>query len=117
MRDWAALKARYLGDQVPVRLGGAAANLARIYSFSMHQNQDEFVKMMIQETKYFIEWTLLDTPADAQAELVELQIQLSVWQRNWSLIWQEPNRRAAVADLARKWSDRLLELSGLLQQA
>lgn len=117
MRDWQKLRARYLRDQVPVRLGGVAANLARINSFSSHQDQAGFVELMIDESKHFIEWTTLDAKPEIQSELVELQIQLAVWQRNWSLLWADPDRRYAVARLAAKWSDRVLEMSGLLNES
>ncbi len=113
MRDWEKLKTRYLRDAVPVRLGGVAANLARIKSFSVNQNQESFVEMMIDESKRFLEWTILDIVQENQSELVDLQIQLAVWQRNWPLLWSDMERRMAVANMAEKWSERLLELSGL----
>lgn len=116
MRDWEKLRVRFLRDQVPTRLGGVAANLARVSSFALHQEQNEFVQMMIDETKHFIEWTTLDAHPDIQSVLVELQIQLAVWQRNWTLIWSDPNGRVAIAGLAQKWSDRILSLSGLLYE-
>ena len=34
MKDQAKIRARYLRDALPVRLGGIAANLARMKSFS-----------------------------------------------------------------------------------
>lgn len=116
MRDWENLRARYLRDQVPVRLGGVAANLARVHSFSVNQDQNQFVEMMMDESKHFIEWTAPDVEPELQAELVELQIELAVWQRNWSLISADPNRRLAVAELANRWSHRILDLSGLLME-
>lgn len=116
MRDWEKLKLRYLRDDVPVRLGGIAANLARVRSFSTNQGQDQFVEMMIDESKHFIEWTTLDAESEIQSELVDLQIQLAVWKQNWTLIWNDLGQRSAVAGLAGKWSDRILDLSGLLNE-
>jgi hypothetical protein len=116
MRDWDKLKTRYLRDNVPVRLGGIAANLARVRSFSTNQEQDKFVEMMIDESKHFIEWTTLDADPEIQSDLVDLQIQLAIWKQNWSLIWSDLGRRAAVADIAGKWSDRVLDWSGLLNE-
>jgi len=114
VRDWENLRARYLRDHVPIRLGGVSANLARVRSYSLNQDQDKFVEMMIDESKHFIEWTVLDAAPEIQSELVDLQIQLAVWQRNWLLIRDDPSRRFAVAMLAAKWSERILDLSGLL---
>lgn len=116
MRDWEKLKTRYMRDAVPVRLGGIAANLARVQSFSENQNQNEFVETMIDESKHFIEWTTLDADPEIQSELVELQVQLAIWKQNWSLLWNDLGRRSAVAGLAGKWSDRILDLSGLLNE-
>lgn len=117
MRDWDRLRERYMRDMVPVRLGGVAANLARIHSFSLDQNQGQFVEMMIDESKYFLEWTVIDAKPEIQSDLVDLQIQLAVWQRNWQMIWPDPGNRSAVAELAARWSNRLLEWSGLLDSS
>lgn len=114
MRDWTAIRERYLRDELPVRLGGLAANLARIQSFSDHPDHCEAVASLLEESKFFIEWTVLDAGLDLQAELVELQIQLARWQHAWASIWTHPERRAAVAEIAGVWSGRLLEKSGLL---
>ena len=116
MRDWTALKERYLRDPLPVRLGGLAANLARVRSFSDHPDHCDVVEGLLEESKFFIEWTTRDAALDLQAELVQLQVQLSRWQRAWPAIWAEPARRQAVAEQAQQWSERVLHLSGLLRQ-
>ena len=90
--------------------------LPRINSFSNHQNQDKFVEMMIDESKHFIEWTTLEAQPEIQSESVDLQIQQALWQRNWSLIWMNAGQRAVVAELASRWSDRVLNFSGLLNK-
>ena len=110
-----AARERYLRDPLPVRLGGLAANLARVKSFSAHADHREAVASLLNETKFFIEWTAPDATLDIQAELVELQIQLACWQRAWNAIWDNPARRLAVADQAHTWSRRVLQMSGLLK--
>lgn len=115
MRDRAAIKERYLRDALPVRLGGLAANLARIKSFSDHPDHRDVVESLLEESKFFIEWTAPDAGLDLQAELVELQRQLARWQHAWATVWADPVRRAAVAEQAGAWSERLLALSGLLR--
>ncbi len=115
MRDWEALRERYLRDELPVRLGGLAANLARVKSFSDHPDRGDVVKSLLEESKFLIEWTVADAGADAQAELVDLQVQLARWQHAWAKIWADPARRAAVVEQAGAWSERLLEMSGLLR--
>ena len=56
MKDWKAIRERYLYDSLPVRLGGLAANLSRIKSFASHDANRDAVESLIGESKYFIEW-------------------------------------------------------------
>jgi hypothetical protein len=115
MRDWVSLQKRYLRDELPVRLGGLAANLARVKSFSDHPDHRDIVKNLLEESKFFIEWTAPDAGVELQAELAKLQLQLACWQLNWKNIWDDPVQRAAVAGKARIWSEWVLEISGLLR--
>jgi hypothetical protein len=110
-----AIRERYLRDALPIRLGGLAANLARIRSFSDHPDHREVVAGMLNESKFFIEWAAPDAELDSQAALVELQIQIARWQHGWTDIWTDPARRKAVAEQAGEWSKRVLEMSGLLR--
>jgi hypothetical protein len=114
MKDQRAIRERYLQDGMPVRLGGLAANLARIKSFSDHPDHRVVVKGLLEESKYYIEWTGHEAELEVQAELVELQLQLAWWQLRWDDIWADPHQRRAVAEQAEKWSKRMLERSGLL---
>ena len=114
MKDKKAFRERYLVDALPVRLGGLAANLSRIHSFSDHADHRDVVENLIEESKYFIEWTALDADSEIQSELVRLQIQLALWQNQWEHIWADPEKRMAVVEKSHVWSQRILELSGLL---
>ena len=114
MKNEAAIKERYLQDPLPIRLGGLAANLARIQSFSDHPKNREVVKKILEESKFFIEWTALEAQLDLQAELVMLQRQLSLWHYGWNVLWADETLRQAVAERAGRWSNRVLEVSGLL---
>jgi len=114
MNDLSAIKDRYLRDAVPARLGGLAANLARVGSFSKNQANREAVYGLLDESKWFIEWTAAETTIDVAAQLVELQLELSLWQLDWERIWSNPAVRAAISTHSKSWSDRVLELSGLL---
>jgi len=51
---------------------------------------------------------------DVTVQLVELQVQLARWQYNWASIWDDVGRREEVSQQARLWSDKVLEVSGLL---
>jgi hypothetical protein len=113
MKDWNAIQKRYLRDELPIRLGGIAANLSRVRSFATHDANREAVASLLEESKFFIEWTAGEADISI-AELVELQVQLSLWQRTWDEIWQNSTQRQHVASTSGKWSQRVLELSGLL---
>ena len=114
MKNWAAIRERYLRDSLPIRLGGLAANLARIKSFSDHPDHRDVIESLLDESKFFIEWTAPETEIDLQVELVALQLQLACWQRFWQDIWVDPLQRAAVGEQAQTWSERVLKRSGLL---
>lgn len=116
MKDWKAIRERYLRDELAVRLGGLAANLSRIKSFATHDASREAVESMIDESKFFIEWTAAEAEVNTAAELVELQIQLARWQYNWAGIWDDPVLRSKLAEESAAWSQRVLEMSGLLRR-
>jgi len=115
MKDWTRIQTRYLQDELPIRLGGIAANLSRVKSFASHDANREVVFSLIEESKFFIEWTASKADLDVAAELIELQIQLSLWQRAWDKIWPDKTQRQQVASTSNEWSQRVLELSGLLE--
>jgi hypothetical protein len=115
MKDWLPIQERYLRDSIPVRLGGLAVNLRRIKSFAAQETGRDAVASLIEESKFFIEWTARDTQTDTAAQLVELQILLARWQHSWPYIWSNPGRRQQMAEQSLAWSDRVLSLSGLLK--
>jgi hypothetical protein len=114
MKNWNALKERYLSDLLQNRLGGLSANLARIKTLTGKAISQKTIEYLIRESKFFIEWTASDADIDTAGELVELQIQLALWQLRWTKIWADPAQRMEVAAQAQIWSDRILERSGLL---
>ncbi len=98
---------------MPIRLGGLAADLARVASFS-EIAANEAVASVLDESRYFIEWVAPDIPIDDAAELVEIQRGLTHWYYIWPEAQNNPDERRKLADQARQWSDRVLEMSGLL---
>ena len=115
MKDYTAIRRRYMRDDLPVRLGGLAANLLRVKTAANRDENRDMVEGMLDESKHFIEWTAAEADIDKAAELVELQVQLARWQYKWHDIWNDPARRHEVAEQAGRWSDRVLELSGLME--
>jgi len=108
---------RFLRDSVQIRLGGIAADLARIDAFSNNPLHGEVVLSMIDDSKHLCEWAGLDAaPMDIKTThaLLILQRQLVKWQYHFDDIYADPVRRAEMAETARAWSNHLLVLSGLL---
>lgn len=111
---YATLQERYLRDPMPIRLGGLAANLARVKSFSNHADHDEVVGYLLGESQFFIEWIAGEADLSTQVELVELQRLLARWRLAWHDIWNDLEKRTYVATQAGLWSQKILERSGLL---
>lgn len=76
MTNQAAMQERYLRDGISIRLGGLTANLTRIGSFSDHPDPCDVVLHLLEESKFFVEWTMPDTSPDIQPELMVLHQQL-----------------------------------------
>lgn len=104
------VRERYLRDPLPVRLGGLAADLARIASFSENPKNRQVVASLLEESKYFAEWIAPEAPLDVQAQLAQIQRSVALWELNWLCGRSEPS----MSVQAKAWSDRLLEASGLL---
>lgn len=115
MKDWTPIRDRYLKDNLPIRLGGLAANLSRIKSFSLHQTNRDAVEGLLTESKFFIEWTAGETEIEVAAELVELQILLARWLYKFDSVWNQKILLERLVAQSTFWSGRVLELSGLLR--
>ena len=77
------IRERYLRDPLPIRLGGLAADLARIASFAEDPLDQQAVVSLLEEGKYFVEWTAPSAPPDIQAVLAEVQVSLALWQHRY----------------------------------
>ncbi|MGM3309769.1 hypothetical protein ACSQ6I_27935 [Anabaena sp. WFMT] len=107
---------RFQLNEIPNRLGHIAANLARIKSFSQIAYK-EAVKNVISKTKWFIEWTAAEIEPLQAEELVNIQVQLAMWELTWDDIWANEKLRAEVAEQSGIWSERVLDMSGLLSES
>ncbi len=101
-------------DPLPVRLGGLAANLARIKSFSAHPNHRDAVESLLAQSKLFIEWAAPEARLEVQVLLVEIQRALVKMLRSWPTAWEQRDKRSDAAEQAGVWSQEVLEVSGLL---
>ncbi len=107
----------YLRQPLPIRLGGLAADLARVASFAEIRDF-AVVASLLEESAAFIEWCapdLANEQVDQAAQLVDIQRGLGTWQRLWQKTQHESERRELI-DQAQAWSDQVLQMSGLLDQ-
>ena len=105
-----AVRERYLRDPLPIRLGGLAADLARVASCVDNPQNRSAVASLLEEGKYFAEWAAPHAPLLTQAALAEVQILLAYWHRRWLAGQPEPS----MPMQAKRWSEQLLKLSGLV---
>lgn len=103
------IRHRLLRDPLPIQLGGLAADLARVVSFSENPANHQAVASVLEEGKYFAEWIAPAAPLETQAVLAELQVSLAVWERGWLSGNPVPTMQAE----AQRKSDELLSLAGL----
>ena len=71
------------------------------------------VHVLLDEARRFIEWTAEALDVDTAAELIDLQLALTLWLRAWENARAHPGQRALLAHEATCWSERVLALSGL----
>ena len=117
MTSLADKKARYLQEPLPKRLGALAADLARVSSSARLPARAESVAWMLEESQHFIEWAATDTEPEVAADLVDIQIMLALWRRAWPEARNHSTQRALLSFQAKKWSDKVLDYSGLLDPA
>ena len=115
MKNRERIQERFLKDPLPVRLGGLAADLRRISSAARRTTGAEHVALMLEESQYFIEWSAKDMQPEAAEELVQIQVMLALWKRSWPIVQQNPAQRTLLSFQSRQWSDRVLQLAGLLE--
>jgi hypothetical protein len=107
-------KASFQNEDISHRLGHIASNLARVRSFC-NSAFKKGVEVVIDETEWFIEWIAPEIEPEQAEELVNIQVQLVRWQLNLDNILLDELRRGEVAKQAETYSQRVLDMSGLLE--
>ena len=113
MMDKKRLQERFMRDPLPRRLGGLAATLGRISSSARKSSDPAIVSDLLDEARRLIEWTAGETEPEVAAELVRIQILLTVWQKAWETASQNPHERLLLSLQAKDWSDKAVDFSGL----
>jgi hypothetical protein len=111
MVDWKRLNTRYGRLSWQQRLGNLASTLARSATVSESGRAMASVPDLLREGMWIIEWST-DAPTDVLAELAPMQLELGLLQHSWQQDAQAI--QPVLAFRARAMSDRVLELSGLL---
>jgi hypothetical protein len=114
VKDMEKLRERFMRDPLPRRLGGLAATFGRISSSARNSTDPTVVAGLLDEAKHLIEWTAAEAEPEAAAELVAIQVMLSLWQRAWDEASRSRQQCVLLSVQAKGWSDRALDFSGLL---
>ena len=104
-------------DPLAIRLGGLAANLARISSFVQNESNKDAVVSLLNESKHFIEWTAGEVEAENAGKLVELQVTIARWQLNLDQVWSNEAARHKIGKLSKEFSAKVIAGSGLLESS
>jgi hypothetical protein len=109
MKDLKRKRERFMRDGRPVRLGNLASNLLRLSKWIQSRHNDEAIVDLMREIAWFMEWC-----GDlASVELADMQREICRWRR----VWPVEQVRHILALRASQMSNRILEWSGLLEQA
>jgi len=107
MRDWRRMRDRYLRDGRAVRMGNLASSLLRLSNWVRMRHHDEAIVDLMREIAWFMEWNgdlALDELADMQREICR-----------WRRVWPIEQTRSILALRAVQMSNRILELSGIVE--
>ncbi len=96
------------------QIGALAANLARISTCARWEPPTDVVIPMLNESIQFIEWIASETTPEISAELVDLQVMLGLWRESWTKAQENSKQRTLLSFQAYKWSNQVLDYSGLL---
>jgi len=108
VRDIKKMRERYLRDNGSVRLGNLASSLLRLNHWPRNHHNDDATIDLMREIAWLMEWS-----GDmALVELVDMQREICRWRR----VWPVEQVRPILAFRALQISNRLLGLSGLLDQ-
>lgn len=114
MTDEVILQERYLRDTTPRRLGNLASSVKRLGRFISMSEFDRTVHELAQECRLFARWAASEVEYETSLALRELQTDLETWQKFYAQRKGDENWRASINHACTQWSQRLLELSGLL---
>ncbi|WP_026736123.1 hypothetical protein [Fischerella sp. PCC 9605] len=112
MPNWNAIEASFLNQPYPQQLGELAATLARLKSWSQKNASREIVPVLLAESLLYV--NLLQKQSHVNnVELTQLQELLQGWVNQGDKLTEVAN----LASISATWSERVLDMSGLLVAA
>ena len=108
------IRTRYLKEPFNRRLGHLASDLMRVSGFLANIKNRKVVTDILEESKFFIEWTAPDAPSHIQELFSEMQSKLALWHRHLLMVKEDSSEIKELAKSTKRWSAQLVQLSGLL---
>ncbi|MFB2898276.1 hypothetical protein ACE1CI_35615 [Aerosakkonemataceae cyanobacterium BLCC-F50] len=93
------------------QLGNLASTLATLSQQSTNPKQDTLTIHLLREAALMIEWSASNVPQEFLLELAGMQRELLAWKKDFPI----ESARNILSLYARNQSDRLLQMSGLLE--
>lgn len=102
-------------DDVTTRLRRLATHLSQIQSLWTQGSSEDLILVLVDESRYFIEWTVPDMvkadDIDRACELVDLVRLLTRWLFHWDNIWTDAEQKQSASAQISYWLQRVLEIS------
>ena len=112
MKNLPAIRERFLQENTQMKLGHLASDLARIASLLNMQAGEKALQNVMEETKFFAEWTAPDTDPETQAFLLEIRSLITEKELEWDSLSNDENWRDETAKCLRNLSNKLLKKAG-----
>ncbi len=109
MPNWNAIEVSFLNKPYPQQLGELAGSLARLKSWSQKNASGEIVPVLLKESLLYVN-LLQKQNHSHHVELAQLQELLQGWVNQADHSTEVAN----LAPIAATWSERVLDMSGLL---
>lgn len=105
----------FMQDDVTTRLRRLATHLSQIQSLWTQGSSEDLILALVDESRYFIEWTVPDMvkadDIDRACELVDLVRLLTRWLFHWDDIWTDAEQKQSASQEISYWLQRVLEIS------
>ncbi|WP_414569375.1 hypothetical protein [Nostoc sp. CCY 9925] len=105
----------FMQDDVTTRLRRLATHLSQIQSLWTQGSSKDLILALVDESRYFIEWTVPDMvkadDIDRACELVDLVRLLTRWLFHWDDIWTDAEQKQSASAQISYWLERVLEIS------